>query len=475
MRRIFRWIGWGLFALIVLIGTLSAVYRLRGPSTVQREALALMHKDYRPTHGVNAFPLLWFMRYDVSADELDARMAADVEAVRKRLSAGEIVSSQEPGAPLLSEPSIETSVLYEVHAPGCLAKIAVNAQPLLALWASHPVMLARAQAFARTDFYWKQFPADDCSGLMTFPGEAQRLWLSAFALQYVDGDHAGALAATCNHLGAWRCRSRGTNALIGALLTISYGDDAIHPYADMLAGLRADEAVPVECAAALRPIDVADLDRCAQMAGEFALSASSLRESIAEHAMQPSWNRAQGWLFFEECQSEVWNAEHFAAYCGEAAITRMLVDQPASSESVRPITRRMECVASLIGCVLADIVPAYTDYDVPTLDFAAHLRLTATLLWLRDHTEGSLSERFERRPQLLRSARHASGVDNSRGMLYLNNLYTRRETRFELPVALAQVRVNAAAPDFAATTMSTTRSRHMHPGIVTPATRDTTA
>ena len=58
----------------------------------------------------------------------------------------------------------------------------------------------------------------------------------------------------------------------------------------------------------------------------------------------------------------------------------------------------------------------------------------------------------QRRPQLMRSARHASGVDNSCGMLYLNNLYTRRETRFELPVALAQVRVNAAALDCAATT-----------------------
>ena len=115
VRRIFRWIGWGLFALIVLIATLFARYRLRGPLNVQREALALLHKNYRPTHIVNAFPLLWFMRYDVPADEFDARMAADVEALRKRLSAAEIVSCQEPGAPLSSEPSIKTSVLFEVY------------------------------------------------------------------------------------------------------------------------------------------------------------------------------------------------------------------------------------------------------------------------------------------------------------------------------------------------------------------------
>jgi hypothetical protein len=446
MKRILRWIGVCLLALIVVIVAVFTVYRLRGPSSAQREALALLQKDYRPVQGVNAFPLLWFMRYDVPEDQLDARMAADVEAVRRRLAAGEIVTSQESGASPLAEPPIDRADVCEIRAPDCLAKVAANTAAVRTLLASHSVTLARARKFARSDYYWNEFPADHRFIVFASPGDAQRLWLSAFALQYVEGDHAGALAATCSNLSAWRRMAPGTNSLLGRMLAISHGDGGIRLIADMLAGLRAGETVPAECAAALQPITAADVDRCAQMAGEFAFTANELSQTAVENVRKPWWDRAQVWLFFDERQSAAWRAEDFAAYCGKRAIARMLIDEPARSERARPITQRLECVSSLIGCVLADIAaPAYADYDARTLDFAAHLRLAATLLWLREHPEGPVSERFERRPESLRSAKHASGVDESLGMLYVDNLHTRPEARFELPVVLPNANSAVAA------------------------------
>jgi hypothetical protein len=446
MKRILRWIGWCLLALIVLIVAVFTVYRLRGPSSTQREALALMQKDYRPSHGINAFPLLWFMRYDVPADQLDVHMAVDVAAVRKRLDAGEFVTDYAIEAPPLAEPAIDKTALCEIRASGCLAMIAAHVDAVRPIIVTHPTSLARARAFEHADYYWNELPADYHSALLAFPSDVQRLWLSAFALQYVNGDHAGALTAVCNNLGAWRRMSRGTNSLIGVMLTTSHGDGTIPLFADMLAGLRADEAVPAECTAALQPVVAVDVDRCAPMAGEFAMTDSDVRKAAAEHAMQPWWDRALGWIFFEERQSEAWRAEDFSARCGDVAVERMLADRPVRGEPARPVMQRLECVSSLIGCVLADIAaPVYVDYDKRTLDFAAHLRLAATLLWLRDQSDGTPSKRFERRPESLRSAKHASGVDESRGTLYVDNLFGRREARFELQVAQAKTSVTATS------------------------------
>ncbi|WP_343788245.1 hypothetical protein [Dokdonella soli] len=409
-------------------------YRQRGPTQEQRDALALMQKDYRPTRGVNAFPLLWFMRYDVPEEQLAARMAADVEAVRYKLAAGEIVGNHEPDAPPLAEPPIDATALCEIRAPGCLAKVVTHPEGVRTILASHPALMARAQAFDHTDFYWNEFLPRVVQ--IAHPGVAQQLWLSAFALQYVDGDHAGALTSTCRNLGAWRRMQQGTNSLIGAMIAASHGDGAIHLLADMLAGLRAGEAVPAECVSAAQPIAAADVDRCAQMAGEFRAQTSILRDVAAQSAQRPWWERAINWLSFEERQTKAWIAENFASYCGEAAVAHMLADQSSRSAPSRPLMHRPECVSSLIGCILSDIAaPAYADYDQRTLDFAAHLRLAATLLWLHDNPGGTLSERFERRPASLRSARHASGVDVTRGLLYVDNFHAQREARFELPVS----------------------------------------
>ncbi|MEO5559474.1 MAG: hypothetical protein ABIO49_06655, partial [Dokdonella sp.] len=434
MKRVLRWIGVCLLALVVLIAVMFTAYRLRGPSSVQREAVTLLQKDYRPVRGVNAFPLLWFMRYDVPEDQLDAHMAADVEVVRKRVAAGEIVASQEPGAPPLGEPPINRADVCEIRAPDCLAKVAAKPAAVRTLVASHPATLARAQLFARSDYYWNEFPADYRAIVIAFPGDAQRLWLSSFALQFIDGDRTGALAAACSNLNGWRRMTRGTNSLIGGMLAISHGDGGIFLIADMLAGLRDGEAVPAECAVALQPIVAADVNRCAQMAGEFAVASTIIDQTIGANASKPWRSRAQDWLFFDESQSVAWRAEDFAAYCGEPAVARMLVDESARSEPLRPFTQRLECVSSLVGCFLADIAaPVYADYDARTLDFAAHLRLAATLLWLRDQPSGSLSERFDERPQSLRSSKHVSGVDEARSTLYVENFYSKRETRFELP------------------------------------------
>jgi hypothetical protein len=114
----------------------------------------------------------------------------------------------------------------------------------------------------------------------------------------------------------------------------------------------------------------------------------------------------------------------------------MLADKPRPARDLR-VTRRLECIASFNGCILADIGgSAYTDYDARTLDYAAHLRLAAALLWLRDATDAkSLAQRFDERPDALRSGSRTSGYDATTGTLFVDNRDTRREKRFALPIA----------------------------------------
>jgi len=444
LRRVFILIGRALLALIVLYAATFAWYRLRGPTEEQQAALALMRKDYRPAHGVNAFPLLFYLSYDVPAERLDAQMAVDVEKVRKQIDAykaGEtnITENADTDAPPL--PSLSQAENAALCRKDCLAKVSAQPDAVRAALAAHPVEVARAQAFERADFNWNEFPANMFSpiGYMGFIN-GQRFWLSAFALKYAEGDRTGALAATCRNLAAWRRMASASNTQIGALMSDARMNDAIRLYADMLVGLPADAVVPEDCALALRPVAAADVDRCAQLAGTLAEQEAMFRW-VGGRTPQARWyERLVGTEGIDVRQTTALTAQTLAASCGSDAIARFLADELPRKAQVR-FPSGLECIANRAGCFIAPMMAStYATYDEATLDRAAHLRLAATLLWLREQPEGSIAERFARRPAELRSPNHDSGFDAQRGALYVKNLRQAsppREDRLrlELPIA----------------------------------------
>ncbi|HEX5123445.1 MAG TPA: hypothetical protein VFV97_09365, partial [Rhodanobacteraceae bacterium] len=242
------------------------------------------------------------------------------------------------------------------------------------------------------------------------------------------------------NLDAWRRMHRGTNSLIGSMVAIGSAEGTMRLFADMLAALPAGESVPDACTRALRPIEAADVDRCAEMAGEFASSRSAIDFAVAPiddpRRLPPS--RIAGRVLFDKLQWTAWLAEQDARYCEEPPNT-LLADSPHAAFERGPL-QRLECISSVSGCIVADIAaPEYVQYDVRTLDFAAHLRLAAALLWLRD-TAGAqpVAQRFEQRPAALRSGRRASGYDASSGTLFVDNLWKAREPRFALAIGAAR-------------------------------------
>jgi hypothetical protein len=178
------WFGWTVLTLFLLLVATFAYYRLRGPTTEQQTALALLRKDYRPAHGVNAFPLLFYLDYDVPEDQLDARMAAEIPKVRQWLEADPFSNiDYKTDAPLLPRLSQkEQAALCGFDGKGCLAKVASHPAAVRATLATHSVMAERVQAFERTNFYWSKFPANPFISIKYNP-EWARLWLSALALE----------------------------------------------------------------------------------------------------------------------------------------------------------------------------------------------------------------------------------------------------------------------------------------------------
>ena len=426
-----RWILRGSFLLLLALVADFVIYRMRGPTPAQHAALELMQKDRHPKKGVNAFPLLWSMHYDVAADRLDEQLAADIEHLRLLQAADSDTAAYEPSVTKLPEPRPDDAGLCHLRKPNCLARVMADPASARNALEKYEAIARKTRMLEATDFLWDELPANPGTP-EPIRGSTQDLWLSSLALQFVSGDHAAAIAGTCRNILTWRRLRHGTNTLIGDMLSIAFADDALHLLADMLVLQPLEAGVPPECVHALQPIEAADVDRCTGVAGTFAQTLG------AYTLIAPKKGSLSGpaiiWLVFDRAKTTAVLAERMSGHCEKRFTEALLHD--IEPEAIEPFIKHApECLANIAGCELLAIpMLPYAQYDQRALDFAAHLRLAATLLWLRENSEGSLSERFERRPAHLRSATHASSFDESQGKLYVDNFYAAREKRFELTV-----------------------------------------
>jgi hypothetical protein len=268
------------------------------------------------------------------------------------------------------------------------------------------------------------------------------IWLSAFALKYTQGDYIGGLVSTCRNIAAWRRMVGVTNSPTDSEMAIFWMDGAIRLYADMLANLPANATVPEDCALALQPVSVADVDSCAQSGRQF------LREESNFNWLEKLYSKTGGFKYlfisatYDLKQTVIWEAEMLAVSCSDSAIKRLLSDERPLRQSVHyffgiPTIKGLACISNINGCALiAKEMLAHENSDAITLDFAAHLRLAATLLWLREHPEGLIADHYTHRPAELHSLNHNSGFDINRGMIYVENFYQAhdRDKQFELPI-----------------------------------------
>ena len=161
---------------------------------------------------------------------------------------------------------------------------------------------------------------------------------------------------------------------------------------------------------------------------------------MLDHGTEPrsAPQRFGAWVLFDRQQWKAWLAEEDAHWCEEPPTT-LLSDTPRPALSF-DLVRRLECISSLNGCIMARVAaPMFVPYDARTLDHAAHLRLAAALLWLREtRDDRPIAQRFAARPAELRSGSRASGYDAGAGIVFVDNLQAAREPRFELAISDAR-------------------------------------
>ena len=444
MRTVFLTLVAGLLTLLVLFLLNVGVHRLLGPSDAQKQALAkLAEVNSRPAKGDNAFALLWLMRYDVADTQIETIAADDVRRAQAMIAEGKDLNALIPvDRPLLPEPSGNEPALCETGDDGCLARVQANPEATRALLARFPRSLQRARTLEAKDSYRNELPLA-IGTTIPEPGQAQRLRLSDLALAWQDGQRAEALAGTCRNIASWRRLRYGNNSLIVSMLGIAYMDSGIRLFGDMLSELPPDQALPADCKTAFAPIAVEDVSICAEMAGESLLSADTLsRVGGAEDSGSDSFGKrllsdALMPLLFDRQQTLAWSAEEISDnYCGDEAKQQALQDQLIDHSHASPPW--LECAANMVGCVLNDIaMPAFVDYPTRLLDSAAHLRLGATLIWLRESgtDPATIASRFAERPASLRSGERASDLADDKRSISVDNLYQQRVKRFSLPLS----------------------------------------
>ena len=442
IRKIIKWILLLILGIVVLFLLNLAWHRMRGPTQEELAALSFVEAPVAKPQGRNAFALMWLFGKDVSDTDIDRLAAQDVEYAR----ASEVGSNEQPQFPSAKLPDLEVPkpglvALCDSAPADCLTLMRNNHEATRDLLAKHGRLLQRASELENFEYFDIEFP-HGVSMPFTNSVRSQQLRISQLALMFDDGERSEAMTGVCRNLSMWRRFGRDNHSLIQTMLASSRRDAAMQLFAAMLAEWKPEESIPADCAIALAPIAADEVSMCSSLLGEFDTADAMLESMVStgQSAQNNNWfERSAQPLVLDLPQLRAWRARKVAANCVADDSARALQDLPSEWQPLD--IGWLDCASNMVGCILiGTAAPAYDDYQERLLDSAAHLRLAATLAWLRK-TEGSgqsLQQRFDSRPDALRSGSRATGITEDGRSIWVDNLFTQRAARFSLPLAASK-------------------------------------
>ena len=433
MKRWGRWVG-GVFAFAVLgVVTLYVASGLRGATTEQRAALAVMEQP-GAAPGRNAFAALWLLPYDVPQNELEAIAAEDMRRFAARDPAAgaqnptyvSIAADRYPQPPR----SADGLPLCRRGVPGCLAQVRAQRDAYQRWREQHIGLIERVGALSQYGHYRGNF---EPSLMAPIPPLAQvsGTLLTDRALSFVDGWTEVALAQVCGDVSTWRRLAPNSDSLLVSMFGSGVAGDSTVLFAEMLAELPAGHPLPPACTIAFAAPTAAEMSLCKVMPGEFRFNRAALTQlAVAENKY------ADGNLLFSRAMTEARWAAQMAHTCGQDVERALLADRMAPMQLANE-RFRLDCVRNYIGCILIDIAaPAYRDYLLRAQDYGAKLRLAGTLLWLhQNHADARpLQARLASRPGALRSAGRDIEIVDGGGALRVAMYGRHPAGHFELPL-----------------------------------------
>lgn len=384
MHRALKGLLWAVAGLVVAVVAVFAWGRLRPPTPEQKEALAALQADSKPTQGRNAYPWLWFVDFDVPADQLDAAFAKD----RQRVLAWE--SHFKPGTgstdplpdPKSDFPSIpriskaDRDVLCKSREADCLGKVRAHRDAVSEVLARHQQRLVRDEALSGFDYVWTDKPISPVTSTPSF-GASMGLWQTAIAASFLDGHQAQAMDAACTQVATMRRLHAHSDTLISSMIFATRLRGSIQLFAQLLAASPIDEPMPESCAAAFAPVTDADVDLCPSIRSEFSLLASPDLFGKQEH-----WYDN---LSLDVKGTQRLLAPRYSAVCDATLPQKLLADEHLAMPGASPGFDIFDLVANSGGTMLSRMPgPEFDLYLARQQDVAASLRMGALMLWLRE-------------------------------------------------------------------------------------------
>lgn len=443
MHRALKGLLWAVVGLVVAVAAAFAWGRLRPPTPEQEKALAALQADSKPPQGRNAYPWLWFVDFDVPADQLDAAYAKD----RQRVLAWESNFKPETGrtdpipAPKADFPSLpkmsqaDREVLCKWREADCMDKVRAHRDAVNEVLARHRERLERDEALSGFDHVWTDMPLSPAAPIPAF-GASIGLWQTAIATTFLDGHPVQAMDAACTQVATMRRLHAHSNTLISTLIFAARLRGAVQLFVQLLAAFPVDKPLPESCAAAFVPVTDADIDLCPSIRSEFALMASAVMLGKQEH-----WYEN---LSFNAKATQRVLASRYSALCNASLPQRLLSDERVAMETAPPGFDIFDLVSNSAGIVVSRIAePVFDPYLARQQDVAASLRMGALMLWLRetrDH-DSMLQQRLAKRPAWMHFSadRHVEVTADGKGIhmdVRDNNIRDPSPTTWRLPAGL---------------------------------------
>ncbi|WP_312317668.1 hypothetical protein [Stenotrophomonas sp.] len=353
-----------------------AVSRALPVPAAQAQALEGMRQASRihlPAQG-NAFTAIWLLPYDgVPVDQWEALLAEDVarhDAARSRPGDHGVATS------VAAErfPTIDSTIRWcRRDAGSCLAEVREHQAAVAAHHAGHEGLHERMAALTAYTHYRSAFTLEPTMPFPQFGLLLERT--SAHALAHVRGDSLAALQGVCEDATTARMLMRNSDTLIMAAIGGAWAERSASLFTDILAELPRETALPALCATAFAPPQVAELDMCQPLRGEFAFQAAAMTAANLEPYQRP---------FFSEEKTQARAAWLLSRSCSASVQAQLRMDERVQLPAPPPVWDP-HCVANLAGCILMGIdAPDYVVYLHRMQDNGAQLRLAANMMWLRE-------------------------------------------------------------------------------------------
>jgi len=400
MHRALKGVLWAVVGLVVAVVAAFAWGRLRPPTQEQAKALAVLEADSKPPQGRNAYPWLWFVDFDVPADQLDAAYAKDHQRVlawesnfKPGANSADPIPTPKADFPALPKMSqADRDVLCNWREADCLDKVRAHRDVVNEVLARHRQRLVRDEALSGFDHVWTEMPLNPVASIPAFSA-SRGLWQTAIAATFLDGHPAQAMEAACTQVATMRRLHAHSNTLVSTLIFAARLRGAVQLFVQLLAASPADEPLPASCAAAFVPVTDADVDLCPSIRAEFTLVGSPEIFGKQEH-----WYDG---LSLNTKATRRMLAPRYGALCNTSLLQRLLSDERVAMPTAAPGFDIFDLISNSAGTILSRIPgPAFDPYLARQQDAAASLRMGALMIWLRETRDHgvSLQQRLAARP-----------------------------------------------------------------------------